>query len=309
MSNPTYTIRNYQPKDFDKYVLLTIEAEKLEPTGRCTLPQAIAEHLGRPNYSCGQDLFIVELDGDIVGYIDVTPELTIGQVILDCWVYPEHRRRGLATRLLGYATNRATEMGAKVALVNIAEDNTVASRVLSRLDFNFVRRFLELRLDIADVHWPDTNQAALEYRYLQRGEEDKLTQIQNRAFAGTWGYNPNTVETISYHTNLSTCSPEDIVLIYEGDRVIGYCWTGVACEGGTTSKRKGRISMLGVNPDFRGKGTGKKVLLAGLARLKSKSLQVVELTVDSENKTAYALYKSIGFKVRTSSFWYEKVIN
>ena len=67
--------------------------------------------------------------------------------------------------------------------------------------------------------------------------------------------------------------------------------------------------MLGVDPDYRGKGTGKRVLLAGLDRLRSKSLQVAELTVDSENKTACALYKSIGFRVQTSSFWYEKVIN
>jgi len=309
MSNSPYTIRNYQPKDFDKYVLLNIEAEKLEPTGRCTSPQVIAEHLGRPNYSCEQDLFIVEIDGGIVGSIDVTPELSIGRVILNCWVRPEYRRRGLATKLLSYATNRAKELGVKVAHVNIGEDNVVAQRVLSRLDFSLVRRFLELRLDIADVHWPDTNQAALECRYLQRGEEDKLTQIQNRAFAGTWGYNPNTVEEITYHTNLSTCSPEDIVLIYEGDKVIGYCWTGVACEGGATSKRKGRIFMLGVDPDYRGKGTAKRVLLAGLAHLKSKSLQVAELTVDSENKAACALYESIGFRVRTSSLWYEKVIN
>jgi len=309
MSNSAYTIRNYQPKDFDKYVLLNIEAEKLEPTGRCASPQVIAEHLGRPNYSPEQDLFIVEIDGDIIGCIDVAPELTTRRIILDCWIRPEHRRRGLATRLLGYAINRAKEMGIKVAHVNIAEDNVVAQRVLSRLDFSFIRRFLELRLDIADVHWPDINQAALECCYLQRGEEDKLTQIQNRAFTGTWGYNPNTVEEITYHTNLSTCSPEDIVLIYEGDKVIGYCWTGVTCEGGAISKTKGGIYMLGVDRDYRGKGIGKRVLLAGLARLKSKSLQVAELTVDSENKAACALYKSIGFKVRTSSFWYEKVIN
>ncbi len=309
MNDSPYTIRNYQPKDFDKYVLLTIEAEKLQPTGRCTSAQVIAEHLGQPNYSCEQDLFIVELDGDIVGYMDVTPERTIGRVILDCWVYPEHRRRGLATKLLGYATNRAKEIGAKVAHVNIAEDNAVASRVLSRLDFYFVRRFLELRLDITDVHWPNINQATLEYRYLQRGEEDKLTQIQNRAFCGTWGYNPNTVEEMTYHTNSSTCSPEGIVLIYERDKIIGYCWTGIACESGAASERTGRILMLGVDPDYRGQGTGKKVLLAGLARLKSKGLQVTELTVDSENKAAYALYKSVGFKVQTSSYWYEKAIS
>ena len=67
--------------------------------------------------------------------------------------------------------------------------------------------------------------------------------------------------------------------------------------------------MLGVDPDYRGKGTGKRVLVAGLARLKSKSLQVAELTVDSENKAACALYNSVGFKVQTCSFWYERVIN
>ena len=309
MSNLIYTIRNYQPKDFNKYVLLRIEAEKLEPTGCCISPQVIAEHLGQPNYSPEQDLFIVEIDGNIVGYMDIKPELTTERVILDCWVHPEHRRRGLATKLLGCAIRRARELGARVAHVNIMEDNAVAQRVLSRLGFECVRRFLELRLDIADVHWPDIDQAALECRYLQCGEEGKLAQLQNRAFAGTWGYNPNTVEEITYRINRSNCSPEDVVLACDGDKVVGYCWTGIICEGGVTSERKGRIFMLGVDLDYRGKGIGKRVLLAGLARLKSKGLQVAELTVDSENKAACALYKSIGFKVQTSSFWYEKVIN
>ena len=309
ISNLPYIIRNYQPKDFGKYVLLNIEAEKLEPTGCYISTRVIAERLGRPNYAPEQDLFVVEIDEDIVGRMNVKPELGIGRVILDCWVQPEHRRRGLATRLLNYATNRAREMGAKVAHVNIREDNIVAQRVLPGLDFSLVRRFLKLRLDIADVRCSNINQPPLKCRYLRRGEEDKLTQIQNRAFVSTWGFNPNTAEEITYRTNLSTYSPEDIVLICERDKVIGYCWTGIICEGEAASERKGPIFMLGVDPDYRGKGIGKRVLLAGLARLKSKGLQVAELTVDSENKVACALYKSIGFKVQTSNFWYEKVIN
>ena len=67
--------------------------------------------------------------------------------------------------------------------------------------------------------------------------------------------------------------------------------------------------MLGVAPDYRGKGMGKKLVLAGLACLRSKGLQVAELTVDSENKAACALYRSIGFEVQANTFWYEKVIN
>lgn len=308
MSNSLYTIRNYQLADFNKYVLLIAEAEKLEPTGRCASPRVIAEQLERPNYSPDEDLFILWSE-NIAGYMDVKPELTIGRVVLDCWVAPEHRRRGLATKFLSYATARAKLLGVKVANVNIREDNVVAMRVLHRLGFSLIRRFFELGLDIANTGEIDIAQAVPGYRYLQPGEEDKLTQLQNRAFAGTWGYNPNTVEEITFRVNSSTCSQKDIVLIYEGDKAIGYCWTGMSCEKGIPSIRKGRILMLGVAPDYRGKGIGKKLVLAGLARLKSKGLQVAELTVDSENKAACALYRSIGFEVQANTFWYEKVIN
>lgn len=306
----SYTIRNYQPADFDKYLRLNIEAEKLEPSGRYISPQVLTENLGRPNYFPEQDLFIVKIAGNLVGYMDVLPELTIGRVILNCWVHPEHRRQGITTKLLDDAIHRAKELGAKVAHVEIPQDNAVAKSVLSQLGFRFVRRFLHLRLDIAKVCRQDIEQAALDCRHLQRGEEDKLTQIQNRSFAGIWGYNPNTVETITYWTNLSSFSPEGVILTCDGDKVTGYCWTEITAEGeAAIGERKGRIFMLGADPDYRGKGVGKRVLLAGLAHLKNKGLPVAELTVDSENNVACALYRSVGFEVRTSSLWYEKAIN
>jgi len=67
--------------------------------------------------------------------------------------------------------------------------------------------------------------------------------------------------------------------------------------------------MIGTDPDYRGRGVGKRVLLAGLAHLKSKGIRVAELTMDSENKAARALYRSAGFEVRASSLWYEKPLN
>ena len=67
--------------------------------------------------------------------------------------------------------------------------------------------------------------------------------------------------------------------------------------------------MLGVDPDYRGQGIGRELMMAGLARLRNRGLNVAELTVDSQNKVACALYKSIGFEVRANSFWYEKIID
>jgi len=310
MSNPAYIIRNYQPEDFDRYVLLRIEAEKLEPAGCFVSPQVIAEHLGQPNYSPEQDLFIAEIDGDIIGYMDIKPELAIGRVVLGCWVHPEHRRRGLASKLSSCAMRRARELGVRVVHVNIMSDNAVAKSVLSRLGFSLARRFLELKLDMPNVHWPDINQATLECRHLQADEEVKLTQIQNLTFAGHWGYNPNTVEEITYKTKLSDFSPEDVILACDGDKIGGFCWTRVVFERGSDSgEREGQIYMIGVAPDYRGKGVGKKLLLAGLNYLKSKGLKIAVLFADSENEAACALYKSIGFRVRASSLWYERVIN
>ena len=67
--------------------------------------------------------------------------------------------------------------------------------------------------------------------------------------------------------------------------------------------------MLGVDPDYRGRGIGRSVLRAGLDYLKSKGRRGVWLTADSENKVAGALYHSLGFEVQSSRLWYEKVFN
>ena len=215
----------------------------------------------------------------------------------------------MATKLLGCAIHRARALRAKVAHVNISEGNIIAQRVLARLGFQFIRRFYELRVKLVEIPLRETA-TGFPIRHLQPGEEDKLTQIQNRSFAGSWGYNPNTVEEISYEINSSTRSPADVVLAYDRDKVIGYCWTELTYEGeAATGEIKGRIFMMGVDPDYRGRGIGKRVLLAGLAYLKSKGLRVTELTVDSENDVAYALYRSIGFEICDNSLWYQKALD
>jgi mycothiol synthase len=144
--------------------------------------------------------------------------------------------------------------------------------------------------------------AMLSCSYLEPGEEDLLTRIQNRSFAGTWGYNPNTPETINYRTGLAHFSYEDVVLACRGDNVVGYCWTEVNPAG----EGEGRICMIGVDPGCRTRGAGRRLLLAGLARLLGRGVSVTMLTVDSENRPACNLYRSVGFRLREVSLWYEK---
>jgi mycothiol synthase len=309
VTNSDYIIRNYRPADFDGYVRLQQEAEKLEQIRRPASPQDVAERLKHPDYTPEHDLFLAEADGNLIGYLEIMPEFIIKRGILSCWIHPGHRRKGLATKFLDCAIKRAGELGLNVLHVNVSQDNKIAISVLSKLGFRGVRRYLELRLDMDRIQWQDIDRVSLGCRHLLPGEEDKLALIQNRAFAGHWGYNPNRVDEIVYDANRGNHSPEDIVVTCEGDKLTGYCWTEVTASGGTASQEKGQIYMIGTDPDYRGTGVGKRVLLAGLFHLQNKGMKVTTLTVDSENKAACALYESIGFEVRTTSLWYEKKVD
>ncbi|MFC1971477.1 GNAT family N-acetyltransferase [Chloroflexota bacterium] len=302
MTDSLYTIRNYQPADFNKYILLCQEAAGLKLGERPVSSGAIAEKLARPDYSPGRDLFVVEATGSLVGYMDLKLESGIGRVVLDCWLSPQHRGKGLATKLLDGAMYRAREVRAGVLHVNIMEDNALAKAVLSRLGFEHVRRFFEFKLDMTGLNWQEANHTVQECCKLRHGEEAKLTRIQNLSFVEHWGYNPNTLETTTYRINHSNCAPEDVFLAYEEDKVIGFCWTE------TYGKQEGRIFMLGVDPDNRGKGVGKRLLLAGLAHLRGKGMRVVGLTVDSDNEEACTLYRSAGFEFCKGSLWYERAV-
>jgi len=310
MGAPNYIIRNYRTGDFNSYVQLHVEAERLDGAGHCTSPRVLRERLGRPNHSPESDLFVAEAGGKVIGYMSVTPELGIGRVVLNSLVHPEYRRKGLATQLYCHAARRASSLGARVVQGSIAEDDVAARNLLSRLGFRFVRRFLELRLELSEAQLVDGEHFALGCRPLRRGEEDKLVEIQNRSFAGTWGYHPNTVEEIAYRVSLSDCCPEGIILIYEGDQPVGYCWATIDEEGNKAAgTRKGRIHMLGVVPDHRGKGFGRRALLAGLSYLAGGGIEVAEVTVDSENTEACALYESVGFKTWSTTAWYENELD
>ena len=309
MKYSLYTIRNYRPADFSDFVRLAMEAETHEPLGRCTSSHTLGESLKQPNFSPEQDIFVAEINGNIFGFMNVTSEQYTGRVILDCLVHPEHRRRGLATKLLDCATLRARELKAKVAHANIREDNKVARDVLSGLGFRVVRRFLELRLRLDDFNIPGLINDTYSYHRLRPGDEENLTRLQNRCFADTWGYNPNTPEEIVQRFNISQSSLDDVILIYDANKPVGYCWA-FACHGDeNAAEKEWRIYMLGVDPDYRGRGIGSKILLAGLSHLKKRGIQLAELTVDSENKAACSLYYSVGFKHWKSSLWYEKVIH
>jgi len=292
-------VRNYRtqdPKDAAAYERLRKGA-------------VLAHLLSHPYYEADKNLFFAEADGIIIGYINVLPELGIGRVVLDYGVSPSQWPEAVLEELLENALKRAKELGAKVVHLSLPSAEAAQAKVLSNLGFKPVRRFYELRLNITRVNLETAGRPHPAHRRLEAGEEEALAHIQGRCFAGTWGYNPNTVEEITWQLKVKNNCPGDVILAIDKGEVVGYCWTETECGTGLSIGKKGRIYMLGVDADYRNRGLGKKLLLAGLLHLKNKSRELIDITVDSQNIAAVTLYRSLGFQLHGETVWYEKVVH
>lgn len=268
-----------------------------------------AHLLSRPGYEVSKNLFFAEAEGVIVGYINVLPEPGIGRTILEYGLSPQYSRKAVLISLFDRALERARELGAEVAHVNIPASEPVEARFLSNLGFKPVRRFYEMSLDFRGIELEAIVKRGLVYRSLKAGEEGLLALIENRCFSGTWGFNPETDEYIAWELGVRGGCYDDVILALSGERVIGYCWTQVECGcEPATGRRRGRICMLGVEPDYRGRGIGREVIKAGLWHLKDKGRDIVDITVDSQNAPAVNLYYSLGFQTQAVTVWYEKAV-
>ena len=75
----------------------------------------------------------------------------------------------------------------------------------------------------------------------------------------------------------------------EGDTLLGYIGIQFGLDGGD-------IMTVATEPELRGKGIGKKLVLAAVERLQEKHLGYLTLEVRPSNLPAIALYESLGFR-------------
>lgn len=258
-----------------------------------------------------KNLFLAEERGEIVGACRVVPEEAIERAVLRLSVKPGHLGRGAAARLLRVALKRAGDLNVARVHADLREEDSAARDLFAGLGFGPVRRYTDMALALESASIVEPKHKDVSYRPLEPGGEAEFTRLQNRAFGGSWGFCPNTTPEIVQQLNAPGYGHDGVILAYHGEEAVGYCWTAEARRSDRNSGSViGRIHMMGVAPEFRGRGRGlgRYILWAGLKHLAGKGIQTVELTVDNENEAACSLYGSAGFKPKTALLWYEKKI-
>lgn len=86
-------------------------------------------------------------------------------------------------------------------------------------------------------------------------------------------------------------SGDYIIVAKETDKVLGYVIGGI-----NTDKKEAWVLSLGVHPDARGKGIGKKLMDALIKIFNAQSTEQIALTVYPDNAAAIKIYKDLGFE-------------
>lgn len=136
---------------------------------------------------------------------------------------------------------------------------------------------------------------ALPVRAFQPGQDESAwLDVNNRAFAhhpeqGGWD-----LATLSSRMAQPWFDPEGFVVHDIDGRMAGFCWTKVDRD---IDPDLGEIYVIAVDPDFHGRGLGKRMVASGLLNMSERGITTAMLYVDAGNDAAMTMYESLGFRV------------
>ncbi|MCY7287534.1 MAG: mycothiol synthase [Cryobacterium sp.] len=258
-----------------------------------------------------QSLFDVEaghrtpflaLDGDAVVGAGI-----LGAGELDLVVDPSRRRHGH-----GAAALAVILADAPGALRMWSHGAHPARRALAgRFGFTAERTLLQLRLDLSagtaegtPAEPGDPAHTGIRIAPFRPGQDDtEWVALNALVFAAHPEQGALTGSDLAARQAEAWFSAGDFLVARDADtgRMIGYNWLKV--ESGSPV---GEIYVVGVHPDAAGRGVGRRLMLAGLGRLRERGCRTADLYVEADSAAAVALYRSLGFTDRTVDVQYRR---
>lgn len=210
---------------------------------------------------------------------------------LDLAIDPHHRydARSIAPELLSASLELIAEEGGGHVHLWVHQPTQAHDEITASVGLRRGRDLLQLRRSLP-VEGPVPD---LDVRAFRPGrDEDAWLEVNNRAFEwhpeqGDW-----TRDVLEAREQEPWFDPEGFLLHEVDGRLAGFCWTKVHADD---QPPLGEIYVIAVDPDFRGTGLGRALVLRGLDHLAGKGFEWGMLYVDADNKPAVKLYEDLGF--------------
>ncbi|TFC55375.1 mycothiol synthase [Cryobacterium sp. TMT2-17-1] len=251
---------------------------------------------------------VVEKDGNVVVGAGI-----LGAGELDLVVDPARRRHGYGAAAL--AEILADAPGELTIWSH--GDHPAARALAERFAFTAERTLLQLRLDLsketagsapAEPGAPARTgiRAAVQIDAFRPGPDDaEWVALNALVFAAHPEQGALTASDLAARCAEPWFSAGDFLVARDAGtgtgRMVGYNWLKI--ESGSPV---GEIYVVGVHPDAAGRGVGRRLMLAGLDRLRERGCRTADLYVEADSAAAVALYRSLGFTERTIDVQYRR---
>jgi mycothiol synthase len=227
----------------------------------------------------------------VLGYSATRSEM------VEAYVLPEARRRGIGSRLLAEA-----EVAVEGPLVEATtrQDEPAARPFLEahgyELSYETWLLQVELDEDVPAPRWPD----GLTVRSFRHGEGEQVKALLDAAYANEPDFIPGTFdEWKSFMLGDPSFEPESWCVVEAPDGSLG---------GAALNWREGFVKDLVVRPDLQGRGLGKALLLHTFGHFRARGEPRVTLKTDSRNTSQAArFYEHMGMrKIRAYDDWQKR---
>lgn len=215
-------------------------------------------------------------------------------------VAPKFRGRGIGTDLVSELKAIA---GGNLRLWSHG-DLPGAQNIASKNGLQKVRTVIQMRRSLIDP-LPEVDSQFAVRNFLEGIDDQAWLIANNRAFSGHPEQSEWSARDLEIRCRESWFDPSGFLIIEDSGRIAGFCWTKI--HGGHSHKHGvdgaehdhdpiGEIYIMGVDPDFQGRGIGRAITIAGLKHLRYAGIFSAMLYVDADNMSAIGLYESLGFK-------------
>lgn len=284
------------------------DADQIEDVD--TLDELINNYTHLVNCDPYQDMLLVEVDGEVVGYSRV-----FWQVAADTgrlyshlgFLLPEWRGQGIGRAMLHFNERRLREIAAAhppdrppFFQVYAGHAEVAKTHLLEREGYTPIRYLLEMvRLDLEDI--PNCPMPpGLEVRPVRPEHYRAIWEADVEAFRDHWGYVRRTEEDYQQWLNDDVeFQPEIWKVAWDAESgqvagmVLGFI---IEAQNAKYHRRRGWTENICVRRPWRRRGLAHALIAENLRELKARGMTEAALGVDAENLSgALAIYRSMGF--------------
>jgi mycothiol synthase len=299
----SFTIRHYVPEqDLPALSRVLTEIESIDRAGEETSEEFLRSMAEWPNFDPDQNVWIAELNGEFVGFGQILPRLA-SYTAMYVVVHPSQRRKGLGTRLLSLALDRARETACKKILIYAAGHNAGSNLFLQQHGFEVMGTSGVMVAPVMELPPVEIPSGYLIQYYPDLRDPALLTQALDQCYKGMVGHNQNVTSADRY---LQYHGEEGIHLLFdEHERLIGVC---AGKSQGKTDERgiSDLLDAPGLIREYRQRGFQQFLTLAVMHWLRGKGARPITLEYWGDDEQVLALYRGLGFEPVSEQIAYQR---